>query len=109
MPKYKLPQKKEGKEEKGNSLEAVEMDDMWRRMITVPANKDIIKEAKVGDEVKITLVGTVTEVASRESRDSSEDSRVEIEVQEVEFYKEGDFEKYAEDEDDDGETEEGED
>jgi len=103
MPKYKLPQIKKDKREE--DYPSVAMDDMWRRMITVPANKDIIKEAKVGDEVKITLVGTVTEVASRESK-NEEDSRVEIEVEEVEFYKAGDFEKYADDgEDEDGEGE----
>jgi hypothetical protein len=84
MPKFKLPELKKPKRDKGAEV-APMMDDAWRRNITIPANKEILDALNVGDECTITLTGKVNELVKREGAEYK-DMHFGIEVSSVEAY-----------------------
>lgn len=64
-----------------------------------PISKEILKALEVGQVAEITLKGKVTMLESRESEGSEPANKCEcrIEVHEVEAYAAGEFEKMADD------------
>lgn len=86
MPKFRLPEPKKPKKEKNVGLAETSMDMEWRRRVTIPANKAIINELKVGGEARVILTGSIISLASREHMDRPADSNLEIDVSVVEAY-----------------------
>lgn len=74
MPTYQLPPPQPRKEEE---VEKMPPPDDWARRISLPANKAIVEAVSVGDDVEVTVKGSVISVRATEDREYT-DHNVEI-------------------------------
>lgn len=82
MKEFTLPKAKKQKAAKASLAIDDNYDLRWRRRVRFPANKDIIADMSVGDEVSVIVTGKVVEVSSQDSETSTQ-ANFEIDVDKI--------------------------
>lgn len=100
MPKYKLPPLKENEDEAGDMVK-ISGESRWERMLGIPISKEILNSLEVGQEVTVTLKGTVNALRMEDSKDRPNRGHLELEIAEVEAYSGNEYEKLDEGMDED--------
>ena len=95
MLEYRLPEVDKEDEEADHLIRVPDM--RWRRCVSLPANKEMVKELNVGDKVMVQLEGVIKEVSSRDTSNYQE-ANFEIDVDVVKLSDDSnEFSKLADD------------